>query len=232
VTLSRTQVDRLGDRLRKDDVPSDDDLRLLSAFREERRGAMDAVGAGLAALVGSVPPGRLKTINSIVDKLRRERSRLSTVQDIAGLRIVRDMTRIDQDVLVQHILARFPDCRVVDRRVKPSHGYRAVHVIAAVERHLVEIQVRTELQHRWAMLVEGLADAWGQQIKYGGSPDQPEVGGPAGRTRGALVGELEAVSSIIDGAEQSIDRGEPMAGVMDALFRYLERIAEAVPLAP
>jgi Region found in RelA / SpoT proteins len=112
VALSRTQVDRLGDRLRKEAVPSDDDLRLLSEFREDRRAVMDAVGSALTEIVGSVPARRLKTINSIVDKLRREKSRLSTVQDIAGLRIVRDMTRTDQDQIVGRILVRFPDSKV------------------------------------------------------------------------------------------------------------------------
>jgi hypothetical protein len=76
VALSRTQVDRLGDRLRKTAVPSDDDLRLLSEFREERRAVMDAVGSALTEIAGSVPARRLKTINSIVDKLRREKGRL------------------------------------------------------------------------------------------------------------------------------------------------------------
>jgi (p)ppGpp synthase/HD superfamily hydrolase len=160
LALSKTQVDKLGDRLRKAQVPTDDDLRLLSDFREERRGAMDSVGAGLAEIVGTVPARRLKTINSIVDKLRRESARLSQVQDIAGLRIVRDMTRAEQDALVTKILARFPAAKVFDRRVSPSHGYRAVHVVATVDRHLVEVEVRTELQHRWASLVERFASAW------------------------------------------------------------------------
>ncbi|MFL6128612.1 MAG: hypothetical protein ACJ73E_06060 [Mycobacteriales bacterium] len=93
MALSKAQVDKLGDRLRRCEVPSDDDLRMLSDFREERRKAMDSVGAVLAEIVGLVPARRLKTINSIVDKLRRESARLSQVQDIAGLRIVRDMSR-------------------------------------------------------------------------------------------------------------------------------------------
>jgi len=106
LALSRTQVDKLGDRLRRADVPTDDDLRLLSDFREERRGVMDAVGSGLAEIVGAVPARRLKTINSIVDKLRRESARLSQVQDIAGLRIVREMDRAEQDQLVRRIVAQ------------------------------------------------------------------------------------------------------------------------------
>jgi len=209
VSLSKAQADKLGDRLRKEEIPSDDDLRLLTEFREERRGAMDLVGAGLAEIVGVVPARRLKTINSIVDKLRRERSRLSTIQDIAGLRIVRDMTRTEQDRLVERTVARFPNSKVVDRRVTPSHGYRAVHVIASTDRHLVEIQVRTELQHRWAMLVERFADAWGQQIKYGQQPLDPEASWASGHTRAGAVALLPTLADLVAKAEQmevSIDQ--------------------------
>jgi len=35
------------------------------------------------------------------------------------------------------------------------------------------VHVRTELQHRWAMLVERLTKL-GQQFKYGQPPDDPE----------------------------------------------------------
>jgi len=201
LALSRTQVDKLGDRLRRADVPTDDDLRLLSDFREERRGVMDAVGSGLAEIVGAVPARRLKTINSIVDKLRRESARLSQVQDIAGLRIVREMDRAEQDQLVRRIVARFPDSKVVDRRAQPSHGYRAVHVIVSLDRHLAEIQVRTDLQHRWAMLVERFADAWGQQIKYGEPPNDPVASWSSGDSRGGFVNLLPMIAGLIDSLE-------------------------------
>lgn len=203
MTLSRTQTDKLGDRLRRDEIPTDDDLRLLSRFREDRRSAMEAIGSGLREIVGTPPAGRLKTINSIVDKLRRESARLSQVQDIAGLRIVRDMTRVDQDELVSLIIARFPDSKVFDRRANPSNGYRAVHVIVTSERHLVEIQVRTEPQHRWAMLVERFADAWGQQVKYGRPPDAPAEPAAATSSRGAMVSLLPMLSDAVDSFEAS-----------------------------
>lgn len=230
--LSKAQVDKLGKRLRKDDVPSDEDLRLLSGFREDRRAALDAVTTGLLEIGGSVQARRLKTINSIVDKLRRESARLSQVQDIAGVRMVGHMTRAEQDRVVDRIGAHFPGAKVFDRRVAPSHGYRAVHVVVPIDSELVEIQVRTDLQHRWAMLVEGLADAWGQQVKYGGLPDEPESTGPGGRSRAQLAADLEAASFIIDGTERAIDRGEPMQGVPEALRRYLDRLAAAVPQSP
>jgi putative GTP pyrophosphokinase len=54
----------------------------------------------------------------------------------------------------------------------PSHGYRAVHVIAHLSGKLVEIQVRSALQHLWAELSERLSDVVDASIKYGGGPAQ------------------------------------------------------------
>ena len=222
MSLSRTQVDKLGDRLRRDEVPTDDDLRLLSGFREQRRTAMEAIGSGLGEIVGTPPAGRLKTINSIVDKLRRESARLSQVQDIAGLRIVRDMTRVDQDELVSLITARFPGSKVFDRRANPSNGYRAVHVIVISERHLVEIQVRTELQHLWAMLVERFADAWGQEIKYGQQP--PTVG--RGDARARIVSALFEQAEIIHELESLVVEVAGHAEADDPLISTLGNLEQ------
>jgi hypothetical protein len=58
----------------------------------------------------------------------------------------------------------------MDRRAETSHGYRAVHVIISLEGVSIEVQVRTLLQHCWADLMERLADRFGRQIRYGGSP--------------------------------------------------------------
>jgi ppGpp synthetase/RelA/SpoT-type nucleotidyltranferase len=59
-----------------------------------------------------------------------------------------------------------------DRRVKPSHGYRAVHLVVNVEGHPVEIQIRTPLQHSWASATEKLSDVLDSEIKYGGGPEE------------------------------------------------------------
>jgi putative GTP pyrophosphokinase len=92
---------------------------------------------------------------------------LTQIQDIAGCRlVVTDV--VEQDKVVQSLVGRFPHATIVDRREKPSHGYRAVHVIASYEDILVEIQVRTSLQHLWAELSEKLSDVIDPAIKYGG----------------------------------------------------------------
>lgn len=118
------------------------------------------------------PSARIKTTISIVEKLKRESIRLSRLQDIAGCRVVVDDVA-EQNSVGGLIVGAFPTATLVDRRDKPSHGYRAVHIVIDVADRLVEIQIRTELQHLWAVLSETWADALDQSIKYGGGP--PEI---------------------------------------------------------
>jgi putative GTP pyrophosphokinase len=168
--LSISQLNKLGERLRKRQS-SHDDLRALETFRLSFAPAAEQVSRVLTDL-GLNPVSRpAKSTDSIIAKLNRERSRLSKIQDIAGSRIEVDNTA-EQDRAVKDILGKFPDAVVQDRRLKPSHGYRAVHLIVVIDEHLVELQVRTCLQHGWASAVERLADTIDAEIKYGGGPDR------------------------------------------------------------
>ena len=72
--------------------------------------------------------------------------------------------------MVSDLLAIFSDAVMYDRRIRPSNGYRAVHVVVCVDGFFVEIQIRTLLQHEWASAMERLADDVGPEIKYGGGP--------------------------------------------------------------
>ena len=164
--LSKTQVDRLGDSLRRDDI-SEDDLRLLDAYRRSFMGGYEDVVGRIRDELNLEPTGRpAKSTTSISEKLRRESIRLSQVQDIAGCRlVVADLK--DQDDIVERLKRLFDKITIVDRRQQPSHGYRAVHVIAHSQGKLVEIQVRTSLQHLWAELSEKLSDVVDNGIKYG-----------------------------------------------------------------
>ena len=132
MTLSKAQVDRLGERLRKGD-PTDDDLRELDVYRRSFAGPYATVVAALRDDLGLVPTGRLaKSTASIVHKLRRESARLSQMQDIAGCRVVVADVRL-QDRTVAAVCERFGAATVVDRRARPSNGYRAVHVLVSAD---------------------------------------------------------------------------------------------------
>src|SRR5262245_11018987 len=146
---SKTQIDRLGDRLRRG-VIEKSDLMLLDGYRRSFGAAYENVVQTIHDQLKLEPSGRqAKSTNSLIEKLKRERIRLTQVQDIAGCRVVvPDITK--QDQVVDSLVSAFPKANVVNRREKPSYGYRAVHVIVEISGKMVEIQVRTRFQHIWA----------------------------------------------------------------------------------
>ncbi|MBN1912158.1 MAG: RelA/SpoT domain-containing protein [Pirellulales bacterium] len=202
--LSKTQIDRLGDRLKKD-VHTDSDLQLLDDYRRSFAEAYEAVVQTIRE-GGQSPTGRLaKSTLSIVEKLHRESIRLSQMQDIAGCRIVvADV--LEQDRIVAWLRGVFPKASVVDRRDNPSHGYRAVHIIPEVSGKPIEIQIRSALQHLWAELSEKSSDVLDPTIKYGGG---------FGEWRKFLIERSEEVADI-----EGLDR--KLAPCMDALENHLD----------
>jgi hypothetical protein len=174
--ISKGAIDRLGRRLAEGADVSPADLAELQDVRDGMYGpALDSVNAVLRDL-GLNPTSRLKTVGTLVDKLRANPgSPLSRIQDLAGTRVIVGRSRMDQDTVVRHIGQSFEKTRDKDRRKDPSAGYRAVHVIVTQDSLPVEIQVRTELQHMWAEVAEKIADVWGRQLRYGGEPDEPDA---------------------------------------------------------
>jgi len=169
--LSNTQIDRLGDRLREGS-PTEADLRLLDDYRLSFGQAYDTVVRTIRGQLNLAPTGRpAKSTSSVIEKLHRESIRLSQIQDIAGCRVlVADVA--EQDRVVASLRSVFPDASVVDRRANPSYGYRAVHVIAEISGKLIEIQIRSPLQHLWAEFSETLSDVVDPNIKYGRGNDK------------------------------------------------------------
>lgn len=77
-----------------------------------------------------------------------------------------------QDRVVSRLQGLFPLTSTIDRREHPSHGYRAVHVIANIEGRAIEVQVRTALQHLWTQVSERLSDRIDPGLKYGRGPSE------------------------------------------------------------
>lgn len=130
--------------------------------------------AAARAAVPATISQRHKTREAIVAKLARERaSQLTTMQDVAGCRaVVAGIAdaRAVVGALEAASTAVFEVVRSVDHldAPKPS-GYRAHHLVLKERERglLVEVQIRTELQHRWADLVEHVGDRSGQRLKHG-----------------------------------------------------------------
>jgi len=167
--MTKSQINKLGEKLRKAPRLDAETLLPLQQFRAAYDEPMTEAQTVLRKL-GFEATSRLKTTNTIIDKLRRERTRLAEMQDIGGLRIVSEGDMTKQDEIVNRIVNSLPNTRVIDRRKSPTHGYRAVHVIATVDGRFIEIQVRTQLQDLWAQAMERLADEVGRDIRYGGAP--------------------------------------------------------------
>src|SRR5947207_2142435 len=104
MSLIKTQIDKLGQRLRDADA-SESDLIALDEYRESFTIAYESVVQMIRENLGSEPAGRpAKTTKSITEKLRRETIRLSQMQDIAGCRlIVPDL--LEQDNTVEKLLS-------------------------------------------------------------------------------------------------------------------------------
>lgn len=165
--VSKSQIDRLGERLKAGQF-SEEDLRELDAYRLAFAESYEAVMAAIRQELELTPTGRsAKSTTAIVDKLRRESIRLSQMQDIAGCRIVVGTIR-DQQNVVSRLSWLFPQHELIDRRRTPSHGYRAVHLVVWIADRPVEVQIHTTLQNLWAGLSERLSDRLGIELKYGG----------------------------------------------------------------
>lgn len=172
--MTTTQIDRLGNRLKNESI-SDDDLRFLDLYRRSFSGAYEFVIGIIRTELTLEPTGRpAKSTTSISDKLHRESIRLSQIQDIAGCRlIVPDIAA--QESVAQSLKNLFEEASIIDRRERPSHGYRAVHVLVTYMKKTIEIQVRTSLQHLWAELSEKFSDIVSPAIKYGGGDEQVQT---------------------------------------------------------
>jgi ppGpp synthetase/RelA/SpoT-type nucleotidyltranferase len=200
--MTKSQVNKLGDQIRAaGGTLSLEMLQRLQAFRATRDAPMRKAQALLREGIGVESTARLKTVNTLVEKLCREKTRLAEMQDIAGLRIVRAMTLAEQDALTQSVAELFPGAKVHDRRATPSHGYRAVHVIATVEGCPVEIQIRTEMQDGWAQAMERMADEVGRGIRYGEKPQSREVDVELLMGISPMVAEVEELRQTVTGAD-------------------------------
>lgn len=114
---------------------------------------------------------RLKKSTTIVDKLSRENGLdLSRMQDIGGCRMV--VETLAHLRLVENEIRKAWDDElhhVKDYIAAPrSSGYRAVHMIVKESGFQIEIQLRTDRMHSWAVLVEAFSGVAGENFKQDG----------------------------------------------------------------
>lgn len=215
--FARDAIDELGQRLAAAGL-NDLDEADYQAFRTGFAGALSEVTQALTECADTALAGRrtevgsrIKAIDSVVAKLRRKETQLSTMQDIAGCRLTVP-TLADLQVAVRWLRGRL----TVEREKDYTHrgqkgGYRAVHLIVSTssERY-AEIQIRTEVQHAWANLSEQLAYSIDRLIKAGGGP--PDVRrrllllSRQGWLVDSLVEHLRATRGLVEELSEPIQR--------------------------
>jgi putative GTP pyrophosphokinase len=121
---------------------------------------------------------RLKRTPSIVRKLRRlNHIQLSTMQDIAGMRvIVKSMPKLRKLIKALKSTSFEQELKNEDDYINEpkKSGYRGIHLIfkynnkdePELDGLLVEVQIRTEIQHAWATAVETMGTYLNTQLKF------------------------------------------------------------------
>ena len=171
---SKSALDRAGRRLKESESPPDEDLNLYNAYRTSfaphLRNLVKTIVSAINDAAEISMDTRLKQPKSVIAKLRRHQTKLSTIEDIGGCRIIVE-TMLDARSVVDVLSDSLDVVRKRDYWDGLHDGYRACHLIARLsERHRVEIQVRTEIQNEWANLSEYLSHRVDPEVKYGGGP--------------------------------------------------------------
>lgn len=210
---SKGRVDRAGEALRAhqagrrllsfDELLAE--LKVVEDLRAVHATPLTRVAANLRYYVAEVSGGRfvvgqrLKRMDTIRDKLERQpKMALSRMHDIAGCRaVVPD--QVAADTVLKRLRAQ-SGWDLLDRtwdyvaEPKPD-GYRAKHVVVRKDDVLIELQLRTAIQHAWAELVERLDRTYGLQLKAGRADED---------VRGALA-EAAGVFARHEAGELDID---------------------------
>lgn len=185
---SRTAIAKAGGVIASDNVfPSSevpDDIRqaflIANNWRNAHAFPMRSIRASVSHHIRkndllAITAARLKRMDAIRRKLRRINVPLHKLQDLGGCRVIL-ATIADTRALVDVLKSRLPSVVIKedDYIAKPKvDGYRSHHLIFSFRRpertpfddKLVELQIRTHLQHSWATTVEAVGLYRGEELK-------------------------------------------------------------------
>lgn len=187
VEYSRTQIIKAGKAIRKEnisDLEKENAIKVIDNWRAAHAYPLHVIYMHLRRLgerdKGIIVAERLKRLDSILNKLRREPSMsLWTMQDLGGCRFIvptiEDVYKYSEEYESSHKRHKLKGTYDYIANPKTS-GYRSVHCV--YEYHsdktdtynknmLIEIQFRTHLQHLWATAVETMGLFTQKAIKSG-----------------------------------------------------------------
>ena len=117
--------------------------------------------------MGIIVVQRLKRLDTIINKLQRfPKMKLSRMQDLGGCRVIvpkiSDVYSMREQLVKSRIRHKLHNEKDYIKDPNPNTGYRGVHLVYKYKSDrndsynglLIEIQIRTKLQHLWATAVE------------------------------------------------------------------------------
>lgn len=194
VTLehSKGQVDAAGSLLASGTASTDEynqALDILNNWRAAHSFPLNTIQVGLRRRARGIDEHsliaqRLKRVSSILQKLQRfPHMKLSRMQDIGGCRAVLNTSADAQKVRLEYTRSRQQHEFVggKDYIAEPKEsGYRGIHLVyryrsdrtPAYNGRLIEIQLRSRLQHAWATAVETVGTFLQQSLKASEGSDR------------------------------------------------------------
>lgn len=178
---SKARIDKAGRYLSDTDREYDNEmLELELIFDEYRKDHLEPLTRLTLELQGWLQnhvsdyhiAQRLKRKPQIIRKLNRFSVRLTQLQDIGGCRIIVN-TNNDVNKLHEFISRKLEEStfakviRTTDYREKgrDDTGYRALHIIMEVSGKMLELQLRSRIQHYWSESIERTSVIYGHRLK-------------------------------------------------------------------
>lgn len=178
---SRARIDKAGRHLSDQNREYNDEmLELEMVFDEYRKEHLEPLTRLTLELQGWLQSHgsqyyiaqRLKRKPQILRKLKRFSVRLTQLQDIGGCRIIVDSNK-DVNDLYEFVEKKLKEStfakivRTTDYREKgrDDTGYRALHIILEVSSRMLELQLRSKIQHYWSESIERTSVIYGNRLK-------------------------------------------------------------------
>lgn len=184
---SRTKISNAGRTFRNPDASEEElaeAIKVIDNWRASHAFPLHVIYMHLRRMRGSnsdvVVAERLKRLDSITDKLKREsKMNLWTMQDLGGCRVIVPTVNSVYKFAFDYEKSRKRHIKKEEYdyiKSPKESGYRSLHVVyeyhsdrsnAYNKNMLIEIQYRTHLQHLWATAVETMGLFTKEAIKSG-----------------------------------------------------------------
>src|SRR3989344_4395016 len=196
---SKNNVNRIGEVLRdfkKVEENSEEEKEAIETFNNWRAShayPMHIITKDIRRLAKIISPSaicfqRLKRARAIILKLLRfNNMKLSRIEDIGGCRVIMPNVELARNIAERYISKNKRHKRIKSREknyinLPKDDGYRSIHLVYSYYSRnkvgkvfngkLIEIQIRSKLQHIWATALETVDLFSHQRIKFGsGDPN-------------------------------------------------------------